>query len=263
MDKYQEYILHTLQKPMGTIYAYADNSSITLDNGLFDNKLIKVDIDEKIVIKQNEDITITKYQLVLVHEGIEAIYAVKQNEHFPFNCVITEYHWSGEKTNKDRKVFYYELNFDNKIDSIKIVFKDRVAEDLIVPIEFLDADKEAYYAKKEAERIAKLRWKAAISHATGLNLVNIYFQPCSENYAKTEIILYHGNKLMMAKYIVEGEQYFKAITDLACNNYSFVLKQLSADGEIFFETDPIDFSIKYPVIETRSSNVRYRQRNLI
>ncbi len=246
MDKYQEYILHTLQKPMGTIYAYADNSSITLENGLFDNKLIKVDINEKIVIKQDEDITITKYQLVLVHEGIEAIYAVKQNEHFPFNCILTEYHWSGRNTDKDRKVFYYELDFDNKIDSIKIVFKDRVADDLIIPIEFIDADKEAYYANKEAERITKLRWNASISHATGINLVNIYFQPCSEQYAKTEITLYH-NKLMMAKYSVEGDQYFKAITDLACNNYSFVLKQLSADGEILFETEHISFKIDFPI----------------
>ena len=132
-----------------------------------------------------------------------------------------------------------------------------MADKLIVPIEFIDADKEAYYAKIKAERIKELRLKAAISYSTGINLVNIYFQPCSDNYVKTEIILYH-NKLMMAKYIVEGELYFKAITDLACNDYSFVLKQLSADGKILLETEHISFKIDLPIDrQSRKTNITW------
>ena len=252
MDKYQDYILHTLQKRIDTIYAYADSNLINLKEGLFDDQLNKTEIAEKIVIKQNDDITITKYHFFLIHDAVEAVYAKQKNKCFAFESIQLDYHLtrdrSGarEKVDKNKKTFYYELDFDNKIDYIKIVFKDNVADELVIPIEFIDADKEAYYAKKEAERIAKLRYKAAISYATGINLVNIYFQPCSEKYAKTEIILYR-DKFMMAKYTVEGELYFKAITELAFNNYySFVLKQLSANDEILLETEHINFKIKLP-----------------
>ncbi len=260
MNKYQEYILHTLQNQLKAVYAYADSNHIDLNKGLFDDQLNKTEIAEKITIKQAEDITITKYHFFLIHDGIEAVYAKKKREYVPFGNIPLNYHTpygSRVQTTKNRQTFYYEIDFDNRIDSIKIVFKDHIADDLIVPVKFIEADKEAYYAKKEAERIAELHRKAAVSCARGLNLVNIYFQPCSEKYTKTEITLYR-NELMIAKYTIEGEVYFKAISDLAYGDYSFILKQFSAAGELLLETEPTVFSIECPDIYVKNLDYRYR-----
>ena len=235
MDKYQEYIINTLYE---RVCSYTYNSSdikgatlSALNEGSF-------------VIKQNEDITITKYNLRIRNDAIETVFAIKNDTETPFEI--------------DSNNFRYQLDFDNRIDSVKIIFKHHVADDLLIPVEFIEADKEAYYAKKEAERIAELHRKAAISCATGVNLVNIYFQPCSEKYAKTEITLYR-NEFMIAKYIVEGELYFKAISDLACGSYSFVLKQFRADGEVLLETKHINFFIELSIIKNQNSgrNVHY------
>ncbi len=232
MDKYQEYIINTLYERVCS-YTYSSPDVVGTPLAALN--------EGKFVIKQNENITITKYNLHIKNDAIETVFAIKNKIETPFEI--------------DSNNFRYQLDFDNRIDSVKIIFKHHVADDLIIPIEFIEADKEAYYAKKEAERIAELHRKAAISHATGINLVNIYFQPCSEKYAKTEIILYRGG-FMVAKYSVEGEMYFKAITDLAFNDYSFVLKQLSVDGEILLETEHINFNIKLPVA-TNKNNINW------
>ncbi len=226
MDKNQQYIINTLYQGKCSYTYYSENVMSSplkaFDDGVF-------------IIKQNEDITITKYDLCIKNDAIENIFAIKNDSAFPF------------EVNSDK--FIYQLDFDNKIDSVKIVFKHNIADDLIVPIEFIDADKEEYYAKKEKERIEELHRKAAISCATDVNLVNIYFQPCSEKYAKTEITLYR-NEFMIAKYMIEGELYFKAISDLACGKYSFILKQFNDDGDILLETTHINFSIDLPIVSS-------------
>lgn len=235
MDKYQEYIIKKLYE---RVCSYTYNSPDVKDAPL-------TSLNEgTFVIKQNEDITIKKYNLRIKNDAIEMVFAIKNEIEIPFEI--------------DSDKFIYLLDFDNKIDSVKIVFKHGVADDLVIPVEFIEADKEAYYAKKEAERIAELHRKAAISCATGVNLVNIYFQPCSEKYAKTEITLYR-NEFMIAKYLVEGELYFKAISDLACGSYSFVLKQFRADGEVLLETKHINFFIELSIIKNQNSgrNVHY------
>lgn len=243
MDKYQNQILNKFSREIVTLYAYADSNTVNIGEGLYREQLNPVNLEEQIEIKQSDDITITKYDLFFINQGISAVYAIKEKECLPFQCTCCDYHWG--KVYKDRQVFHYTLDFDDKITSVKIVFKNNIADDLILPIRFIDADKDVYYAKKEAERIAKLGWKASVSCATGQNLVNIYFQPCADNYAKTEITLYRSN-LMMAKYIVEGELYFKAIPDLAYGDYSFVLKQISTDEKILYETTHIRFSVSMP-----------------
>ena len=91
------------------------------------------------------------------------------------------------------------INFDNKIDSIMLVFKNNLADELLIPVVYQEADKQAYYAKKEQERKDALLKSANIKVATGTDLVNIYFQPCCDEYCKTEITLYKDS-MMLAKY---------------------------------------------------------------
>ena len=67
---------------------------------------------------------------------------------------------------------------------------------------------------------------------------------CDE-YCKTEITLYKNN-MMLAKYRVEEECFFKSITGLAYGKYAFVLKQFDLNNQALFETDKMEFSIAAP-----------------
>ena len=84
--------------------------------------------------------------------------------------------------------------------------------------------------------------KANIKVSTGADLVNIYFQPCSDDYLRTEIVLYKDG-LMLAKYKVDEETFFKSISGLAYGKYEFILKQFDDKGNIILETDKISFSL--------------------
>ena len=86
---------------------------------------------------------------------------------------------------------------------------------------------------------------ANIKVSTGADLVNIYFQPCCDNYACTEIALYKEN-MMLAKYKVEEDVFFKSINGLAYGKYSFILKQYDKDNAIILETGHIEFTISTP-----------------
>ena len=52
--------------------------------------------------------------------------------------------------------------------------------------------------------------------------------------------------MMLAKYRVDEECFFKAIIGLAYGKYAFVLKQFDSNGEVLFETDKMEFSIAKP-----------------
>ena len=99
--------------------------------------------------------------------------------------------------------------------------------------------------KKEQERKDNLLKTANIKVSTGADLVNIYFQPCCDSYARTEITLYKDN-MMLAKYKVDEETFFKSIGGLAFGKYEFILKQLDKDNNIILETQKIAFSISAP-----------------
>lgn len=202
----------------------------------------------KFSFKQNEDITLKDYVLCISNPSIEAVFAMDGDAQTPFE----------EKEGK----FCSLVDFDHKIDSIKIVFKNGLADDLIVPVEYVEADREAYYAQKEKERNAALLTAAAIKCATGSNLVNIYFQPCCDEYEYTEIQLYIPQQVISKGWTSEGrelydipawsfikktkvnpEEFYASIGGLAYGKYAFVLKQFNKGGNILLTTDYIGFSI--------------------
>ena len=59
---------------------------------------------------------------------------------------------------------------------------------------------------------------------------------------RTEILLYK-DEILIGKYKVEEEFFFKSITGLAYGAYEFVLKQMNSNGEIIIETNKIKFYI--------------------
>ena len=107
------------------------------------------------------------------------------------------------------------------------------------------ADVEAYNKKQEQKRKNDLIEKASIKHSTGADLVNIYFQPCSSDYIRTEIALYRDG-LMLSKYKVDEESFFKSIGGLAYGTYSFIVKQFDKSDNLLLETEHIEFTVKAP-----------------
>jgi hypothetical protein len=224
MDRYQKVLLKTSRAYIGfSVQGHLKSS------GIYE--------DEKIILKQDPDITINDYTLYISNISVEAVFAIKGASKIPFTA-------QADPTYREtRERFYYPIDFDNKIDSIVLVFKNNLADNLIIPVIYQEADKQAYYAKKEQERKDALLASATIKCSTGADLVNIYFQPCNDDYARTEIILYRDEQ-MLAKYKVDEECFFKAITGLAYGTYKFILKQYDKDNNIILESNPTSFKIE-------------------
>lgn len=225
MNKYQKYLMELNRSYI--IYVFKGKNTSCFKDG-------------KITISQDEDITITKYVLNISHKSIDTVFALVNGKEERLVESIDPVYSSPK--GGEQKIFSIELDFEKRIESLKIVFIDNLADDLIIPIIYVEADKEKYYAKKEKERKDSLLKTANIKVSTGNDLVNIYFQPCSENYSRTEIILYRYG-MMLAKYKVDEEFFFKSITGLAYGEYEFVLKQLDTKNEIILETEKIPFKI--------------------
>lgn len=152
-------------------------------------------------------------------------------------------------------------DFDDRIDTIKFSFVNKIADDYILNVTYTEADKEQYYAKLEQERKDKLLTTVEIKVSTGADLVNIYFQPCCDEYDHTEIKLFvpkdyvttggHDQKKpsdwsIIKKCDVPTEDFYQSITGLAYGKYAFILKQFDKNNQLLLETNYIEFSIMEP-----------------
>ena len=261
MDKYQEYLLKG-----------SENSYTLLMNGEPQTKII---YDDNIVIKQDEDITISNYMICIANIAIENVFAIVGTKEQPFSK-NQESFGSSKSGFQNRYKFCLPISFDNKINAIKIVFKNNLADDLIFPVIYEGADKEKYYAQKEQERKDGLLKAADIKFSTGADLVNIYFQPCCDKYEYSEIFLFvpkeeivkgytsGGKKVveipswsMIKKCKVPADDFYKSIGGLAYGTYSFIVKQFDSQNKLLLETNHIEFKINAatPVGHIRPTNV--------
>ncbi len=225
MNKYQKYLINKCV----VSYSLAET-----------NKEQKCLCDEKIIITQAEDITKTKYTLRIVSGCAEKIYAIKGD-------IKLELHSEESPQSKIKRplaIFSCPIDFDDRIDSIEIQFKYDVADSLMIPVVFEEADKTAYYEQKAKENQEALIAKAQIKNQVGADLVNIYFQPCCDEYAKTTIILYNKDQQLMAKYKIEEDVFFKSISGLAYGTYYYELIQYDTNGIDLIKTNKIAFTIK-------------------
>lgn len=190
--------------------------------------------DQVLTLEQNEDIFLTNYELTIRNSCIQEVYAVKNIDCSAFNVI------GGKEV-----TFTYPISFEDRIDKVKIIFKNNLADDLVIPVIYEEADKEKYYAKKAEEDKKALLTKAQVRHSTGADLVNIFFQPCCEEYFSTTISLFRGN-MLMAKYKVDPEVFFKSISGLAYGAYSYEVTQYNKDEKELLRTDKIIFSISRP-----------------
>ncbi|MGN0804705.1 MAG: hypothetical protein ACI4MS_04925 [Candidatus Coproplasma sp.] len=224
MDKYQKYIL---TKTYGIGSSFIFNS---FSKGIYEEN------GDCFTITQDDDITITKYKLVLsshVH-NISAISSIE---------VFKNGKWENIEANW--QVYIITVDFEDRIEKIKFSFTNNLADDYILNLKYVEADKEKYYAKKAQQKKDDLLKTANVKHSTGSDLVNIYFQPCCDECEKTEISLFKDG-LLLAKYKVEEGVFFKSIGGLAYGNYEYIVKQFGKNDKLLLETDKIKFSISAP-----------------
>lgn len=241
MDKYQSYVMKTY-KPSLYGKCFSPQGDIHSFKVVFDDSYT-------ITLCQHENITFSNYSLYIECKStiVESVYGIRGTEQ-----VVSRLEERQVRSGWQTTVL--PIDFSAPFDSLRIVFKNNLVDDIIMPIIYQAADKEAYYARIEQERAAELLKNANIKVSTGSDLVNIYFQPCSEDYSRTEIVLYKDN-MQLAQYKVDEEVFFKPIRDLAYGKYAFILKQYNEKGAVLLKTDKIFFELSAPVMPHIPCNI--------
>ncbi len=247
MDKYQKYILDKFRTNNSHLYIFS--SCHPLNNEETDQKkeygFFDSDTDT-FNIKQDDDITKTKY--ILTIEAITTNYICFDNVY-----ILKNNQWF-EALNENAQ-YIITIDFNDRIDAIKFVFENHIADDYTLKIEYTEADKNKYYAKIEQEKKEALEKAANIKVSLGADLVNIYFLPCCAKYDHTEICLFVANNstsskndlpTMIKKCNVPLNDFFISINGLAYGKYYFVLKQYDKQNNVILETQPISFAIIPP-----------------
>lgn len=245
MDKYQKVLLESNDK---NSFYYC----VSVKNG-GGSPSTKFDYNTDVfTLTQDEDIFSTKYALV-----------IKTNSNIETCTIFVNGEW--QSASRKGSAFSVELDFENRVEKVKLTFADNIVDDYIFSIQYVEADKDLYYQKQEADRKANLLAAAQIKHSTSSDLINIYFQPCCDKYEYTEILLYipqeenfkgwtgDGRKVveilswsMIKKCKVSPEDFYKSINGLAPGTYSYVIKQYDKKDELLMETEHFEFRIQKP-----------------
>ena len=246
MDKYQKVLLET-EKTSIFFTCTSKKNSLVLNGGF--------NYDEDVyTLTQEEDIFSTKYEFV-----------VKTNPNIETCTFLVNGEW--QSASRKGSAFSVELDFENRVEKVKLTFADNIVDDYTFSVQYVEADKDLYYQKQAETRRNTYIEAAQIKHSTGADLVNIYFQPCCANCGKTEIELWiakgkyaphHGMcvtfytpqltggepEQMIAKFSMEEGFLFKAINGLANGVYAYRLRQFSKNDEMLFESDFQFFEIR-------------------
>lgn len=211
--------------------------------------------DSNIVLRQNENITLTKYQLVFVLSNINSIenidFSIKgkkfsarlidsNNVNLLFLPEIFEKY--------DGKAFLYvvDIDFDNKTDFIEFKFMNNIVDPIKIDINYIDANKDRYYQKLENERVKGLLNKLSLNCKVGDSLVNFYWQNASDDVEKTRIEVFLDNKQLIMREDLGSGMMFKSIQGLAYGTYLYKVTQYDKNNSIIVETDMGAFTIAKP-----------------
>lgn len=253
MDKYQSYIMKNC-KPSLYGKCFSPQGDIQSFDVVFDDSYT-------LTLYQHENITFINYMLYIQYKVtvIDSIFAIRNTQQVKLK-------------NGEDQILTLPIDFDNRFDCLKIVFKDNLADDVIIPLIYKKADKNAYYTRMEQEHRAELLKIADIKISTGADLVNVYFQPCAEKYSKAIVELYtatgkfeqqhipdvipYGVKIappkllggtinmLIGQFKVEQGMFFKSITGLAHGVYAIKLRQFDENNNELLKSDELFFVIR-------------------
>ncbi len=229
MNKYQEFAIKLLKISLNEIEGSNVPASLEWDS-------------KKIIIEQNENYCLTDYEILLHHVCFEKV------EYLLNSKMI-----NAEKINED--TFKIILSFESKIENIKIYFVNNLIDPVVIPVEFIDADKQKYDDKIAAENKMNLDKLAKVKVTTGDSLINITFQPVSNQYSYSKVELYTNEKQLMGKFKTDEDMFFKSITGLAYGVYYTRLVQYNKKDEELYLSDYILVMISKPNYYNKPCNV--------
>lgn len=236
MDKYQRYIIDKTKNAWG--WAYYENNDAKDEKEILINRITPDWENDTVTIEQYENPEVIDYYLIIAYE----------EKHISDIKIFIDGKWTNVKKQENKVTGKYlaykiNINFENQIEKLKMSFADNLADDYVLNVKYKEADKEQYAAKLAAIRCEQLVEKANIRSRSGADLVNIYFQPCCEEYAKSEIDFYNSG-IKLTTYKIEEGVLFKSIDGLAPGSYDFVVRQYDKNNQVLFESEKYSFNIK-------------------
>jgi len=239
MNKYQKFILERTLCFISKDMEVNDKKAVT--NYVNDN--------DEFMIQQDENYNIKKHNIIVGGLSIDSIEI------------------DGKK---DDKMNLAVVDFDNRAKEITFNFANNVAEPLTLKLKFIESDHASFDAKEAESNRQNLMAAANIKLATVADLVNVYFQPVTENYSYTVIELYlaQGNfekqhissgvayklppakllggtiESLLGKFKVEDGMFFKAITGLANGVYGVKITEFDKSEKPLFSSDVMFFVIR-------------------
>ncbi len=197
-------------------------------------------IENELQLKQCENAYIENFDISIESKGISAV-TIGEKNYFAQDGILT-----------------FSLDFTKRASEITLHFVNGIADDCTIEIKYVETSKSEWDEKVAKEVRDNLLKNAQIKHSTGIDLVNIYFQPCNDAYDRTEITLYTGDQLM-AKYKIENEVFFKSITGLAFGRYYYEVSQFDSNNNLIVKSDKIEFSLFAPRTPTYNNNNGFRR----
>ena len=269
MDKYQEFLLDNIDSSsIKTLGNYIQTDLLKESKNLNGTKSFVIDrINNSITLTQSEnpnelDYTIIICKSIYKQDVFSSIEYLKNNKWFEAKTIVFDGYYS------NRQFYTIPTSFKDKVEKIKLHFAGDLVDDLEINIIYESITKEqekAFYEKEKKQQREFLISKANIKIATGVDLVNIYFQPCSDNYKCSKIQLYlaegkyqssgygvAGNSKLiggtignlLGEFKVEEGMMYKSITGLARGCYALKLIQYNNKNEELITSDENFFVIR-------------------
>jgi len=239
MNKYQKFILERTLCFISKDMEVNDKKAVT--NYVNDN--------DEFMIQQDENYNIKKHNIIVGGLSIDSIEI------------------DGKK---DDKMNLAVVDFDNRAKEITFNFANNVAEPLTLKLKFIESNHASFDAKEAENNHQNLMATANIKLATGADLVNVYFQPVTNNYSYTVIELYLAQgsfekqhissgvayklppakllggtiESLLGKFKVEDGMFFKAITGLANGVYGVKITEFDKNEKPLFSSDVMFFVIR-------------------
>ncbi|MPN00712.1 hypothetical protein SDC9_147908 [bioreactor metagenome] len=223
MDKYQEYIINQ------------NNISIAFYSDGIGKENLRI-VKDELMVTQDEDYHKDDYSIVVRSSLVAKVESFNGNK------------WV-EANKKEKDLYEIRISFITQSQKIRISFTDSFADPYILNVNYVLADKEKFDAKTKAEELETLKKIVNLKVTTGDSLINVVFQPLSNEYDNSKVELYsltNNEKQLMGKFSVPDGLFFSAIKDLAYGKYAVKLIQYKKDGKTLYESDFVEVSLKRP-----------------
>lgn len=235
MDKYQDFLANRL-----VVEVIETNQSSPKDNAI-SSKVFRVKdcsySDGELKITQNENYNIVKYKVLIRHPILDKVWAVQENVRV-------------EGTPIDEKTQIITIDFNKRVPSIFVSFKNNLSDPIEISIHYVEADKAAWDEKMKKKLAAELAKKVNVHFLEGDSFVDVVFAPVADNYDHAKITLFYkcnerGSSFtqLMGEYKTEKDRFFIPILNLGHGTYVIYLRQYDEHNNMIYESDALDFSL--------------------